>query len=188
MCGGADGYWRLPGRCCPGLLRRPTWFGKPCKSSSRRVKAACRPAATPRLNRCMLHRPCDWVAPIVTAATRPRQTSKPRTWRRPIRHNGRRQRIRFGPIRCSTRRTVASCGSSTPGHDLSILRTPFGAKRFERDGDRLIQRSMVEEDKQWFVSQVKNSVTQGHPEYNQKSRLAKTMQKDAETWGRCVSA
>ena len=82
----------------------------------------------------------------------------------------------------ATLRTSGSA-SPSPGHDLSILRTPFGAKRFERDGDRLIQRSMVEEDKQWFVSQVKNSVTPGHPEYNQKSRLAKTMQKDAGTWG-----
>ncbi|MBI3695146.1 MAG: hypothetical protein HY238_09960 [Acidobacteria bacterium] len=66
--------------------------------------------------------------------------------------------------------------SPTPPHDLSILRTPFGAKRFEWFGSKLIQRSMVEDGKQWEVSQVLDSITPGHPRYNEKSRKAKTIQ------------
>jgi len=70
-----------------------------------------------------------------------------------------------------------------PPHDLSLLRTPFGARRFEWNKGQLIQRSMMDPDRQWVVSQVIDSITEGHPEYNEKARLAKTIQKDGETWG-----
>jgi hypothetical protein len=71
----------------------------------------------------------------------------------------------------------------TPPHDLSILRTPFGTRRFEWVGERLIQRSMVEKDVEWDVSQVIDSITPGKKNYNEKARLAKTMQSDGQTWG-----
>ena len=76
----------------------------------------------------------------------------------------------------------------TPPHDLSILRTPFGERRFEWLAGKLIQRSMVEEGKNWNLSQVKDSVVPGSWNYNEKARLAKTMQKDGKTWGSSKAA
>ncbi|MBS1828230.1 MAG: hypothetical protein JST93_23195 [Acidobacteria bacterium] len=73
--------------------------------------------------------------------------------------------------------------SPTPPHNLALLRTPFGAKRFEWSQDKLIQRSMVDADKQWIVSQVMDSLRPGSYNYNEKARLAKTIQKDNQTWG-----
>ena len=57
--------------------------------------------------------------------------------------------------------------SPAPPHDLSLLRTPSGARRFEWIGARLMQRSMVEPDKEWDVKQVIDS--------SEKSRRAKTI-------------
>jgi hypothetical protein len=71
----------------------------------------------------------------------------------------------------------------TPARDLSILRTPSGARRFEWSDGRLIQRSMVEPDKQWVVSQVYDSVRPGSYNYNEKARFAKTIRDDNQTWG-----
>lgn len=70
-----------------------------------------------------------------------------------------------------------------PAHDLSILRTPFGPRRFEWLNGRLIQRSTVTKGLEWVVSQVKDSITPGSPNYNEKARLAKTIEKDGTTWG-----
>ncbi len=77
----------------------------------------------------------------------------------------------------SQRATLKTSGTAAPQppNDLSILRTPFGARRFEWFGEKLIQRSMVEDGKQWEVSQVKDSITPGHPNYNEKSRRAKSI-------------
>ena len=61
----------------------------------------------------------------------------------------------------------------SPPHDLTLLRTPFGARRFEWLADKLIQRSMVEADKQWDVTQVLDTITPGHPKFNPKARAAK---------------
>lgn len=76
------------------------------------------------------------------------------------------------------------------GTDLSVLTTPFGMQRFVwRDG-KLFQRSNVnppdpsKKDWEWEVRQVIDSITPGNPHYNEKARLAKTMQKDGKTWGR----
>lgn len=70
-----------------------------------------------------------------------------------------------------------------PPHDLSLLRTPWGERRFEWVDGKLIQRSMVEPDKSWAVSQVKDSLVPGSWNYNEKARLAKTIQRDGQTWG-----
>ncbi len=73
--------------------------------------------------------------------------------------------------------------SPVPPHNLALLRTPFGAKRFEWTGGKLIQRSMVDADKEWVVSQVMDSLRPGSYNYNEKARLAKTIQRDNKTWG-----
>ncbi|MBI2806420.1 MAG: hypothetical protein HYX68_15680 [Planctomycetes bacterium] len=61
------------------------------------------------------------------------------------------------------------------GHDLTTLRTPFGKRRFERQGKRLIQNSMVEPNLFWEVVQTKDVIDPDHPRYNEKARLAKTV-------------
>jgi hypothetical protein len=61
------------------------------------------------------------------------------------------------------------------GRDLTTLRTPFGLRRFEQRGDKIIQNSMVEKDMSWELVQVKDVITPGHPRYNQAAHLAKTV-------------
>jgi hypothetical protein len=75
------------------------------------------------------------------------------------------------------------------GRDLSVLRTPFGRRRFEKRGDRLIQNSMVDKDLCWEIAQVKDVINPNHPRYNERARLAKTIRfkKDSDQnhieWG-----
>jgi len=75
--------------------------------------------------------------------------------------------------------------SSTGRHDLSTLRNPDGQLRFEWQGGKLIQRSMINPDLEWTLSLVKDSVTAGNPDYNAKAARAKLMSKDTDTqnWG-----
>ncbi len=93
-----------------------------------------------------------------------------------------------GTLRERARLKMTNSAATRPPHDLSILRTPFGARRFEWVGDKLVQRSMVESDTEWAVSQVRDSVTPGHPEYNEKARLAKTIERDGASWGDASAA
>lgn len=51
-----------------------------------------------------------------------------------------------------------------------------------KKGD-VIQNSIVESGKWWKVTQTNDTVTPGNPDYNEKSAYAKTMQRDAKTWG-----
>jgi hypothetical protein len=88
-----------------------------------------------------------------------------------------------GSIRGRATLKTSNSAAPEPASDLSILRTPWGTKRFEWRGGELVQRSMLEENKEWLVSQVADSITPGHPEYNEKARLAKTIQRDGTTWG-----
>jgi hypothetical protein len=69
----------------------------------------------------------------------------------------------------------ASDTSGPCGRNLETLRTPFGKRRFERRGERIIQNSMVEKDLCWEIPQVLDTITPGHYLYNEKSRLAKTV-------------
>ena len=95
-------------------------------------------------------------------------------------------------IDCHGTATLAAAlktsGPAAPegGHDLSEKRTPFGKRLFERQGDRLVQNSMVEKDLSWEVVQVKDTVTPGNRHYNEKSALAKTVRFGADgqlEWG-----
>ncbi|MGA9496753.1 MAG: hypothetical protein WBV41_12920 [Terriglobales bacterium] len=83
------------------------------------------------------------------------------------------------------RASLRTSGIAAPagGTALGGLRTPWGTRRFYWEGDRLFQRSMLEKDQQWEVVQVIDSITPGNTHYSEKSRLAKTIQKDGSTWG-----
>ena len=85
--------------------------------------------------------------------------------------------------------TLKTSGPAKPGDgtDLRLLRTPWGDKRFYWQGDRLFQRSMLEQDKQWEVKQVLDTITPGNPNYNEKARYAKTVRVDGKTWGSTVA-
>ena len=76
------------------------------------------------------------------------------------------------------------------GRNLLALKTPFGAPRFEvRDGPkgtkRYFQNSCVEKGLQWEMVQTRDTIEKGHPRYNEKSALAKTVRvEDGKTvWG-----
>ena len=49
---------------------------------------------------------------------------------------------------------------------LSVLRTPFGKRRFEYREGKLFQNSMVEADLSWECLQVKDVINPQHPRYN----------------------
>jgi len=76
------------------------------------------------------------------------------------------------------------------GTDMALLRTPDGRKRFEWRGDALYQRSMLDPNKEWRMSLVKDSVTPGNAHYNEKAARAKLMSRntEAQDWGLQVSA
>jgi hypothetical protein len=83
------------------------------------------------------------------------------------------------------RATLRTSGPAAPagGHDLLAGVTPFGERRFEWVDGTLIQRSMLEPDKQWTVSQVLDSIDPDSPTYNPRAALAKTIWKDGTSWG-----
>lgn len=64
--------------------------------------------------------------------------------------------------------------------DLMTLRTPFGKKRFEKKTDAegrpiIVQNSMVEPHLSWVIKQTKDVITPGHPNYNERAEMAKTI-------------
>jgi hypothetical protein len=83
------------------------------------------------------------------------------------------------------RATLITSGPAAPksGTNLAALRTPWKERRFYWKEDRLYQRSMLDKDKAWEVVQVLDTITPGSEHYSEKSRLAKTIQKDGQTWG-----
>jgi hypothetical protein len=87
-----------------------------------------------------------------------------------------------------TLRTSGPAAAPT-GLDLSVLRNPDGRRRFEWVGGELIQRSLVDPTKEWKVSLVKDTVTQGNRNYNAKAARAKLMGRDTRTlsWGAGVA-
>ncbi len=86
----------------------------------------------------------------------------------------------------------ASLQTSGPAHaepggrDLTVLRTPFGARRFEKQGNKIFQNSMVDEGLKWEIAQTKDVIDPTHQRYNEKARLAKTVRFNKENkmeWG-----
>ncbi|MFN4258776.1 MAG: hypothetical protein ACK4RK_05730 [Gemmataceae bacterium] len=80
----------------------------------------------------------------------------------------------------------ASYTSGKDGRNLETLRTPFGQPRFERRDGKIYQRSMVEKDLVWEIKQTQDTISPGHPNYNPKAHLAKTVRFDEQgqmVWG-----
>ena len=76
------------------------------------------------------------------------------------------------------------------GRNLAAMRTPSGRRRFEREGNKLFQNSMVEPNMRWEVVQTADTINPASEHYNVKSHMAKTMrfEKDLDgklklTWG-----
>ena len=67
--------------------------------------------------------------------------------------------------------TLRTSGPAAPqiGNDLSLLRTPDGRRRFEWRKGKLYQRSALDPQREWEMSLVKDTVTPGHPQYNEKA-------------------
>ena len=82
---------------------------------------------------------------------------------------------------------VSARQSGKAGRDLAALVTPFGTRRFERVGKRIVQHSTVEPGLSWEIPQTMDTIDPDHPRYNAKSRLAKTVRFDEATgdfaWG-----
>jgi hypothetical protein len=76
--------------------------------------------------------------------------------------------------------TLITSGPAAPegGRHLDALRTPWGLRRFESRGDKVIQRSMSEENKEWEIVQTIDSITPGNVHFSEKSLRAKLMNKD----------
>ena len=73
--------------------------------------------------------------------------------------------------------TLLTSGPAAPpgGSDLRLLRNADGKRRFEwRDG-KLYQRSALDNNLEWQVSLVKDSINKDHPDYNAKAARAKLM-------------
>ncbi len=83
--------------------------------------------------------------------------------------------------------TLFTSGPAAPpgGHDLRLIRNPDGKPRFEWIGDRLIQRSLVNPGLEWEMSLVKDTVTAGHRDFNEKAARSKLMSRDTakQNWG-----
>ncbi|MGL4422164.1 MAG: hypothetical protein ACRCZF_15960, partial [Gemmataceae bacterium] len=66
------------------------------------------------------------------------------------------------------------------GRNLKAMKTPFGKPRFEVEDrgegkKRFFQNSMVEKGVRWEIVQTRDTIDKGHPRYNAKSALAKTV-------------
>jgi hypothetical protein len=76
--------------------------------------------------------------------------------------------------------TLVTSGPAAPegGRHLDALRTPWGLRRFEWRGDKVIQRSMSGENKEWEIIQTVDTVTPGNVHFSMKSMRAKLLNKD----------
>jgi hypothetical protein len=84
------------------------------------------------------------------------------------------------------RPTLIASGNATGADgkpvDLSKGITPWGP-RFTWEGKKLFQRSSMSPDVRWEVPQTRDTIDPTSHKYNEKSRYAKTMQRDGKTWG-----
>jgi hypothetical protein len=69
------------------------------------------------------------------------------------------------------------------GMDMQLLRTQDGRRRFEWVGGKLIQRSALDPKLEWEMSLTKDTVTPGHPSYNEKAARAKLTHAGADGRG-----
>lgn len=66
--------------------------------------------------------------------------------------------------------------------DLGQTSTPWGP-RFQREGTRLFQSSMLQPERRWEIPQTVDTIDPKSRHYNAKSRYAKTLRRDGRTWG-----
>jgi hypothetical protein len=66
------------------------------------------------------------------------------------------------------------------GRHLDALRTPWGLRRFEWRGDKVYQRSMSDEHKEWEIVQTADTITPGNVHFSMKSARAKLMTREGE--------
>jgi hypothetical protein len=64
------------------------------------------------------------------------------------------------------------------GRRLDSLRTPWGLRRFEWRADKLFQRSMSDEHKEWEIVQTIDTITPGNSHFSEKSLRAKLLDKN----------
>ena len=85
---------------------------------------------------------------------------------------------------------TSAAESGKGGRDLAVLRTPFRERRFERRGGRIYQRSMVEPDLAWEITQVADTIDPRSEHYNERAHLAKTVrfEGDQMVWGNLPAA
>ena len=67
------------------------------------------------------------------------------------------------------------------GTDLSRMRTQDGRLRFEWVDGKLMQRSALDPELEWEMSLVKDTVSAGHADYNEKAARAKLMSRDTDS-------
>ena len=88
-----------------------------------------------------------------------------------------------GTIQQHATLTTSGTAAPTNGTNLAALRTPWNERRFYWKEGRLYQRSMLDKDKAWEIVQVLDTITPGNEHYSEKSRVAKTLERDGQTWG-----
>lgn len=90
-----------------------------------------------------------------------------------------------GRAKLRTSGPASYTSSPQGGRDLRLMRTPFKKPRFEQEGDAIYQNSMVEKGVRWKVKQVIDTVDPKSRDYNEKSRLAKTVrfENNEIVWG-----
>lgn len=81
------------------------------------------------------------------------------------------------PERIRAGRGMTTSGPAAParGTNLLAMRTPFGKPRFEVQGKRLFQNSMVDREKTWEVVQTAATIDPADSHYNVLSHMAKTV-------------
>ncbi len=86
---------------------------------------------------------------------------------------------------------LRTSGPAAPpgGTDMRLYRNSDGKRRFEWQGDKLVQRSVLDPDLEWTLSLVRDSVNPEHAEYNEKAARAKLMSNDvnSQDWGTGVA-
>jgi hypothetical protein len=83
-----------------------------------------------------------------------------------------------GTIRRKAAFVTSGPAAPEGGRHLDALRTPWGLRRFEWRGDKVVQRSMSEENKEWEIVQTIDTITPGNAHFSEKSFRAKLMNKD----------
>jgi hypothetical protein len=76
--------------------------------------------------------------------------------------------------------SLITSGPAAPegGRHLDALRTPWGLRRFEWRGEKVFQRAMSEENKEWEIVQTADTITPGNAHFSMKSLRAKLINKD----------